>query len=158
MEKKLYSLQFLGSDDLYYQIMADLKDLIGICVEKEHIPVYICVGEQFINVLVTRKLNKIKKRILTENSKEDGPIEDLNFQKIKFKLYNQFLEDNCIIKQFKNISIFVDPDEEYIALYYINTTRMAEKGELHISSGQPIEKVKYTDKDILETFNPFPLH
>jgi hypothetical protein len=140
------SLKTLSSKESYSQILTDLKDLIDLCSEQDNIPIYFCVGGYFIDILVARKLQKlIGDGVSTQDSEQ--------FSSMKKELYEQFLKADCIVKKIESVSIFVDPDEPYIALYYINTQRQAVAGELCISSGQPIEKVKFTEEDILESFH-----
>jgi hypothetical protein len=144
--KTVLSLKILSSKESYSQILTDLKHLIDLCAEQDNIPIYFCVGGYFIDILVARKLQKL----IDDGTNHQDPDQ---FTSIKKDLYEQFLKTDCVIKKIESVSIFVDPDEPYIALYYINTKRQATAGELCISSGQPIEKVKYTEEDILESFH-----
>lgn len=144
------SLNSLSSKELYSQVLSDLKGLIDYCKNKNYEPLYICVGENFIDVLVARNLQK---KLITR---------DLSLNKIfndcKKDLYIKFENNDCVVRKSGKLKVFFDPDESYIGLYFVNTNRMADPEEPCVSSGHPIQRVGFLPEEILYGFTPMTLH
>lgn len=144
------SLNSLSSQELYSQVISDLKGLVSYCKQEKYNPLYVCVGDKFIDVLVARHLQR---KLL------NGDIFSANiFNDCKKELYTKFEQNECIVKESGTLKVFLDPDESYIALYFVNTNRLADIGESKVSSGHPIQRLGFLPEEILSGFSPLTLH
>lgn len=136
------SFQTLISNSLYNSVTSDISDLLMHCRKSGHDPIHLCVGSNFLDMLVARKIYNATKRVPTS----------YQFFETKKKFYEKIEVSESLVKSQTKIKTLFDPDENYIALYFLNTNRKADPGEPQNEQGFPVEVARFHDEDLFYGF------
>jgi hypothetical protein len=166
----------LGSKEIQQQLLEDLADLINNCYGMNLTPLYLSVGQTFIDIFcvktiiskfnisnweytlehnykyITEIYNSIKVSILEGCEENGGYLLKENENSVLFDGTENV--DPEPFNALLTLNVFYEDEEEYMTLYTANTNRKPDEGETTVD-GHPIEVLYYKEGSFLNTFDGY---
>jgi hypothetical protein len=173
-----FSLKALGSKEIQQQLLEDLADLMSNCYSTQLVPIYLGVGQTFIDIFCVKtiisKFNIANWEYTVEHNHKY--ILDI-FYSIKLSILESCLKNNgyllkekepCVLfdgpdvevkdpepfNAMLTLSIYYDTEEEYLTLYALNPKRKAMEDEMSVD-GHPLEVLYYREGTFLNFFDGY---